>query len=188
MRPGDVELDGGVRDVPVAGQVPRRGVRIGYPGDVRRLCEGLERRGHLGSHRRFGDLLLRPDGQRQRVTRLPGEVLVQHRLPRVAPGEVVLRRGPEPRPQRDQRRHPGDPDQHGNPAVPVAPAAYPPEHCHSHLPRALWVPRWVPESTPSSCPPPPRTPRPPTDTSSPAPPTPPPPPPHPAPPRSHPPS
>ena len=34
--PGDVELDGGVGDVPVRGQVPRCRVRIGHPGDVRR--------------------------------------------------------------------------------------------------------------------------------------------------------
>src|SRR6266516_2362041 len=49
------------------------------------------------------------------------------RLPGVAPGEVVLRRGPEPRPQCDERGHPGDPYQHGDPAMPIAGASQPPQ-------------------------------------------------------------
>jgi hypothetical protein len=43
--------------------------------------------------------------------------------PGVAPGEVVLRRGPEPRPQHDERGHRGDPHQHGDPAMPITGAS-----------------------------------------------------------------
>src|SRR5437588_776538 len=44
-------------------------------------------------------------------------------LAAVAPMEVVLGRGPEPRPQRDERGHPGDPHQYRDPAMPITGAS-----------------------------------------------------------------